>query len=193
MTAIGETEVLEPDGYLQPKRYRVTYECEKCGHVYHRIYKVVPRKDPPCPNRSCSDKSEIEDLKKRLDNLTAMLESGQAPAHIGQNVRVKAIDHTANIVMEDYGMTNLKDRVEPGEGVAPKLPPEQQKLADGYFGGSALKEHGINKKQMDLLGRRAIAGAFRNSAVAPTDIRPPGMRQGESPLRVVRTEKFTKS
>jgi hypothetical protein len=188
-----ETEVLEPDGYLQPKRYKITYKCERCGHVYHRTFKVVPRKDPPCPNKSCADKAEIEDLKKRLDNLTRMLESGQAPAHIGQNVRVKAIDTTANIVMEDYKFTNLKDRVEPGEGVAPKLPPQQQAMADNYFGGGSMKAAGLNKKQTDLLGRRAIAGAFRDMAVAPTSLRPPGSTPGESPLRVVRTEKFTKN
>jgi hypothetical protein len=188
-TKMLESETIMPgeDEFMGARRYKVTYQCEKCNHIYHRTFKAVPAKDPPCPNKSCAEVSEIEQLKKQVENLTRMLESQTPPAHIGQKPVVKAVDTTAKIVMEDYSLTNLKDNIRTGETMAPKLPPAQQAAADGYFGGSALKAAGINKKQMDLLGRRAMSGAFRGMSVAPSQIMP-AMPQGASPLRVVRTE-----
>jgi hypothetical protein len=109
-------------------------------------------------------------------------------AQIGKNVRVKAVDETAKIVMEDYQMTDLKDNIRHGENVAPKLPPAQQKAADNYFGNAGLKAAGINEKQAALLGRRAIAGAFRDMSVPPTVVQGTGHRQGESPMRRVGVE-----
>ncbi len=177
----------DPEEFMGVRRYRVTFECAKCGHVYRKTFKSIPKDDPPCPNPSCAEASRVAQLEKEVENLRRMLESGQPPAQIGKKVVVKAIDTTAEIVMQDYGLSNLKDGIRTGETMAPKLPPAQQAAADGYFGGQALKSAGVNKKQMDLLGRRAISGAFRSMSVAPSAIMP-HTPQGSSPLRVVRTE-----
>jgi len=181
------TTVIESESFLEPTRYRVRYQCQDCGHRYSKTVKAVPKVDPPCPNKACAAAREVLALKAELANMKAMIESGAAPAQIGKKVVVKAVDETARIVMEDYNMTNLKDNIRQGESVAPKLPPVQQRAADNYFGGGALASRGMNARQTELLGRRAIAGAFRNMAVPPTAI-VPGAAQGQSPLRVLRTE-----
>ena len=61
-------------------------------------------------------------------------------------------------------------------------------VQDNYFGGKGLQAAGINKKQADALGRRAIAGAFRSAALNPGSLQLPDVRNGQSPLRVMRTE-----
>jgi hypothetical protein len=201
--SVGSTgfEIMEPEGYLQPKRYKFHYRCEVCGHEYSKIAKAQPKHDPKCPDTGCVDKAEIAELKAQMANLQRMLESGVAPAQIGHKVSVKAIDQTASIVMEDFGMTNLRDGIAPGESMAPKLPVAQQTAADNYFSGNGFSPkqiasvtgqpatHGMTAKQTALLGRRAMAGAFRGMAVPPTVVRPKAS-QGESPLIRVGIEKI---
>jgi len=81
--------------------------------------------------------------------------------------------------------------------MAPKLPAAQQAQADNYFGGGGLRTTNIvpgtptvevSAKQINLLGRRALAGAFRGMAVTPGAIAPRGARPGEKSLHMVRTE-----
>lgn len=183
------TESLEPDGFMQPRRYRVTLRCLRCNHTYSRVVKNITGANPPCPRKACKAAALEEEVEKRARNMARILETGKAPGHIGENVTVKAIDETASVVMQDYGLTDLKDSIRPGESMAPKLPPAQQAQADGFFGGEAVrKRNNLNKRQMDNLGRRAMAGAFRGMAVNPTSV-VPGSR-GESPLRIVGTERI---
>ena len=194
-------EMLEPEGYLQPRRYKMNYRCELCGTEYHRVCKAPPRKDPPCPNKGCGDKARIAEMEKQIANLTRMLESGVPPAQIGHKTITKAIDATASIVMEDYGKTDLRDNLRVGDTMAPKLPAAQQHAADTYFGGGGFAPHqipsitgqkathGITAKQMNRLGQKAMAGGFRHMAVPPTIVRP-AAQQGESPLIRVGTEKL---
>ena len=177
MTETMESELLAPDGYLQPRKYRVTYRCEKCGHQYKRDYKAIPIKDPPCPNKECAKADEIADLKRQVANLTIMLQEQRAPGVVGSQV-VKAVDKTADIVMSDYKMTNLQDNVREGDTVAAKLPPAMQQAADSYFGGGIAKARGYNPGQIAALNSQAINGAFRGMAVSPKDI-------GFQPLRKV--------
>ena len=186
-TKMLEHEMVEPDGYLQPKKYRVRYECEKCGHTYSKVFKAIPVNDPPCPNKACAEKSEIADLKLQLARMEKMLLEQKAPAQNGTKLVVKAVDETAKIVMEDYNMTNLRDGIRHGEDMAPKLPPAQQAAADGYFGGKGLQSRGISSKQADLIRKRAISGAYRGMAVAPTAVMP-GATTGQSPLRLIGRE-----
>jgi len=181
---LPKTETLEPEGYLQPRKVRVHFRCGDCGHEWSRVYKSVPSRDPPCPNKTCSEASELATLRRENENLRRMLEEGRAPAQIGKNPTVKAVDTTAEIVMQDYGLTDLRDNVRQGESVAPKLPPQQQKQADSYFSPEAGRAAGMNKRQAELLKRRAIAGAFRNMAVAPTAIMPAGARAPGQPALV---------
>jgi hypothetical protein len=183
----GATETLEPDGYLQPSRVRVTFECRKCGKQFSRVYKCVPAKDPKCPNKHCAEESRLAQLERENENLRRMLESGHAPAQIGKNVTVKAVDATAEIVMQDYGLTDLKDNVREGETVAPKLPGRQQQMADAYFSpAKAGRMAGLRTRQAELMKHAAISGAYRGMAVPPSAIDPKG-RPGQSALVSVGT------
>ena len=205
------SELVEAETPFEKDKRRFNYHCDRCGHDWHRIAYAVPKKNPKCPNRSCAEVAENHELKQRVANLERMLMEGRAPAHIGANTTVKAVDYTASAVMEDYGLTDLKDGIRPGEDMAPKLPHAQQQQADNYFVGAAApagqpaagptgfkdtkvadfktgRPHTIKAKQMEMLGRRAIAGAFRGMAVAPTAVVPEAAKQIGSPIVRVRTE-----
>lgn len=192
------SEAQAPETPFEEHKFRVSYQCQQCGHEWKsRWLKAVPKKDPPCPNPSCAEVTRLRQQEAEHKRLLVMLEEGRAPAHIGQSNVVKAVDQTADIVMKDYKLTDLRDGIRPGESMAPKLPPQQQALADGVFGGSGdMKVRdpttgqtaSIQASALTRLGRRAIGGAFRNMAVAPNAVIPESVRN-RAPLTVVRTEK----
>ncbi|MDE2096580.1 MAG: hypothetical protein KGL39_04980 [Patescibacteria group bacterium] len=163
------------EGFMEPKKKRITFECAKCGHVFTRTFKAEPKHDPKCPSKTCGDSDRIADMQRQIANLTAMLADGRGPAHIGDNVKVKAVDKTAEIVMADHKLTDLRDGVRPGETMAPKLPVPMQNAADNFFSGGA-KALGtgdtMRSRQMKALGQRALAGAFRQGAIAPNMVLP---------------------
>lgn len=190
-TQIG-SDRLPPEGYLQPRRYREVFVCDDCGHEFSRITTKPGGKVPACPTAACKEIRKMATELKQAENFERIIESGIPPGHIGDKTIVRAIDTTAEIVMQDYGMTNLQDNVRTGDMVAPKLPAAQQRMADGYFGGKAMADRaGVGKRQMDILGRRAMAGAFRVMAVNP-QVANFGREAGTAPLSVVRTEKLSK-
>lgn len=178
---------LEPEGYLQPRRYRIHYECGRCGHEWSRVTTKIDSKDPPCPVKRCREEAFEEEIERRAENLARMLAEQRAPAQIGANQTVKAIDTTADIVMTDNHMTNLQDNLREGDMMAPKLPAPMQRVADGYFNGGALSDrYGSRRaKQMHRLGQQAIAGSFRNMAVNPGLVLPGSA--GQQALRKVDT------
>ena len=164
-------EMLEPDGYLAPTRYKITYRCGRCGKDFSRITTKLGGKDPPCPKKACKDAALDEEITRRASNLAKMLEEQRPPGHIGHNVTNRAIDATAEIVMSDHKLTDLKDNLRMGDTLAPQLPPQMQKAADGFFGGAAVKEKMTHhQKKLQSLGRLAINGAFRSTAANPAQI-----------------------
>lgn len=171
-------------GYLQKDKVRVWFVCDDCGHEYSHVYDAIPRRNAPCPQVSCVAARAARRARKSADNVTGMLESGQTPGITGRNPMVGVIDNTAKVVMEDYQLTDLKDNIREGESMAPKLPGKMQEAADGYFSGGA----GQTSKQAQLIGRRALAGAYRNMAVAPTQVFPGN--KGDPLLRHTRTIKL---
>ena len=189
-TETVESEWVDSEQYLGPKMKRIVFQCTKCGHQWTRTLKAVPRRDPPCPNRRCEEVAETERLKRENENLRRMLEEQRAPATIGQNLRVKAVDETARIVMEDQKFTDLRDNIREGEAMAPKLPQAQQALADAMFSNKAdakvpvIDSGGrrgvtIPAARLRAVGMRAIGGAYARNAVKPTAIipkeRPPAL------------------
>lgn len=181
-----DTETIMPESFLESRKYRLTCRCLRCGKPYSKVVSVVPEKDPPCPRKACKAAALEEEVERRAKNMAAILKSQQAPGHIGANNTVKAVDETAKIVMQDYHLTDLKDSVRAGESVAPKLPPVQQAQADNFFGGGNMRRK-MSQKQLDLLGRKAIAGAYRHMAVNPS-VALTGHSPGEPALRPVRVE-----
>lgn len=188
-TQIG-SDTLPPDGYLQPRRYREVFRCDDCGHEFSRITTKPGSKVPACPTKACKEIRALATELKEAEHREAMFESRVPPGHIGANVQVQAVDETAKIVMEDYKLTNLQDNVRRGDMIAPKLPAPQQRMADGYFGGKAMADRaGVSQRQMNILGRRAMAGAFRGMAVNPK-VTAFGRPEGAPALQSIRTEKL---
>jgi hypothetical protein len=176
-----EPQVIEAtwteEGFMQPSRKRITFQCPICEHIWAQTFKAEPLKDPPCPNKYCADRRALVDLQKQVANLTAMLTSGQAPAQIGNNIKVQAVDRTAEIVMQDHKLTDLRDGIRQGESMAPKLPVPMQNAADNFFsGGAAALGTGQSttrlQKRMQALGQRAIAGGMRDMSIAPNQVLP---------------------
>jgi Flp pilus assembly secretin CpaC len=183
VTETLSSEWIDSEQYLGPKMKRITFECEKCSHVWTRTYRAEPKHDPKCPNKSCADKQQIADLKREMANLRSMIESGQAPAQIGHNIRTKAIDKTAEIVMADHHMTDLKDNIRQGETMAPKLSTVMQRQADTLFTaakpvgqapimGASQSGSRVSSKFLARVGAKAIAGGYRMNSVAPTAVTP---------------------
>lgn len=129
-------------------RYKVTCRCNDCGTVFSRVLKSESAPNPKCPNRSCRK----EQRERGLD-----LTKAQAPAAVG-SVTARAVDTTAEIVMQDHGLSDLRDNVRQGETSTPKLAPNLQHQVDNFFNPSGLrKATGINGA---ALAQQAMAGAF---------------------------------
>lgn len=186
-TYVG-SETLPADGYLQPRRVKITCLCHRCGHEFSWVAKAVTAKDRPCPRKACKEAAIEEDVQRRAANMAKIFEEQRAPGVIGDKMVVKAVDETARIVMEDHNMTDLKDNIRPGEAMAPKLPGAQQAAADNYFSANPLQSRGVGSRQAELLKRRALAGAFRGMAINPSNVVPG--TPGQSPMRHIRTEKL---
>ena len=189
MSEVGQ-ELMEPDqdtpAFLQKRRYRITYQCARCGHEWSRVTSKLDGKDPPCPVAACREGAMEEEIMRRAEKLAQMLAEQRAPAQIGNNVQTKAIDETARIVMADHNLTDLKDNIRPGESMAPRLPPAQQAAADGFFSAGAAAGS-KQAKMLNRLGQRAISGAFRSTALNPTALI--GGKLGEAALHKVGEER----
>jgi hypothetical protein len=127
--------------------YKITCRCTVCGVKWVRRTKNPDSPDPACPNLACGEVP----VPIGMD-----LSSNRAPATIGGNLRVQAIDETANIVMQDYGMTNMRDDVREGESATPRLPPAQQAMADSYFGAPKQQQ----TRRMGFNSRAHVAAAL---------------------------------
>ena len=185
---------VKSDGYMEPDRYRVKCRCLRCGHVYSRIYKAVPKVDPPCPKKACKQALAAEQAAKEVAHVEAMIETGETPGHIGENVRVKAIDETAKIVMEDLKMTDLRDDMRPGESMAPRLTPRQQKMSENFWGGQRMADRkrnptyqlGVQTRQKGIIDN-AMAGKYIPNVAAG---QPSDAQTGDNVLRAIHGARY---
>lgn len=186
---VGSQEVT-PDSYLGKPKYRITCRCLRCGNTYKKVVARLTDDNPPCPKRACKAAAVAEERAIMERNLRAMIEAERGPGHIGNNDTVKIIDKTAEIVQQDYGLTNLKDNIREGESMVPSLPPKMQQAADNFFKGPTptADQKSRRTKQMELLGRRAMGGAFRNMSINPGLVVPG--TAGTSTLRKIGEEKI---
>lgn len=165
-------EVLPPEEYLGPRRYKIQCLCNRCGKTYSYVTTNPAREDPPCPKKRCKEARLNEEIERRARNMAKIIEEQRAPATIGDKVGVKAIDKTAEIVMADYGMTNLQDNLRPGDTMAPKLPGPMQQAADSMFSAPQVKGNSALARRMNARVQRALAGGSQVS-VNPNMATPP--------------------
>lgn len=139
------------------KKYRVQWRCNGCDKVSDTIVSdlaKVPDNCPACKRKIGRMRVGPETQEYRRD----VLRPG--------NVNTKAVDMTAEIVMKDYGMTDLKDQVRVGESSAPKLAPKLQAQADNMFSGNKAKR-GMLPPNARAMGQAAIRGAYARPAIDP--------------------------
>lgn len=107
--------------------FEVRIRCISCGTKYKRTMRAADENelaalpDPPCP--SCKKAEKVRGMA---------FGTGIVPS-IGGSLIAKAVDTTAEIVMQDYKMGDLRSDVREGESMAPKLAPKLQAMADNMF------------------------------------------------------------
>lgn len=119
--------------------YKSTYRCSDCKNTFEKITKAFPRKEPNCP--TCKKNSRVNSkgcVSDKTHNINAeskvrdIIESRHAPS-LGKSNFTKAMDATAEIVMKDYGLTDLQDNLRAGDSMAPKLRPDLERQVDEVF------------------------------------------------------------
>lgn len=110
--------------------YEAKYNCSDCNHAFIVITESRPRgRCPSCPEckkndyptlRSSTKTSRVYTQEELDANTKHIIDNQIAPTIVGSNF-TKAMDMTAKMVMQDYGMTNLKDNLRPGDAMVPKL------------------------------------------------------------------------
>lgn len=147
----------------------MSYRCGECKHEWRRVVKEIPKSDPKCPEcrkaKRIRTKSIVSTDTHDFDGMESIISSGKAPGVNGSNI-AKAMDATANMVMQDYGMSNLNDARKAGDVMAPKLPPVQQARADAMFAGrkKGMLQNGSQVNMQAMMGRQAMAGKFKPDA-----------------------------
>lgn len=138
-------------------RFQITLRCTSCAHKFKRILSaedemhLAELPDPPCP------RCNVVQRKRGMD-----IAAGKAPA-VGGSLAARAVDATAEIVMQDHGMTDLRSDVREGESMAPKLPPKQQALADNFFSAPRARRNpagGIFSLPPAAVMKAAVGGRF---------------------------------
>jgi len=124
--------------------FSASYRCSDCSHVFEKVTKRDPRKGgrlPSCPKcskgkystiKSISKSNTIQTPEEADKNINEICESRRAPA-TGKSNFTKAMDATSEMVMRDYGMTNLQDNLREGDSMVPKLRPELEQRVDQVF------------------------------------------------------------
>lgn len=163
-------------------KFQVTIRCHVCDTRYKRVMEALDAEtlallpDPPCP--SCKRKAR----KRRGLDLT----TGKAPS-VGGSLRVRAVDQTAQIVMQDHGMTDLRSDVREGETMAPKLAPRLQAMADNMFRRPGRKQ-GPSGTIFDLppqaVVRAAVTGRFKTRDTVDT-IAAHHRKRDSAPVRII--------
>jgi hypothetical protein len=151
----------------------------------------MPKDDPPCPRKKCQIDRAVEERLANDERFKKMVAEQRPPGHIGDKPVVRAIYETAQIVMQDHKLTDLKDSMREGDIAAPRLPPQQQAAADAFFSGGAVanefKRRGMGRvaAQARMLGAQVLANggaAFRGQGPRIAKIQASQGHAGDSAL-----------
>lgn len=145
----------------------MTFKCA-CGEVYKKITTNPNLSFAPCP--SCKKNKKSFKLLRMGDGevdaaalAPHVVPKGIAPGIIGSNT-ARAIDATAEIVMQDHKLTDLKDNIRAGEAMAPKLDPVRQQAADSMFSGKKRATNVPKNLDPARLAKRAMSGVLRDQS-----------------------------
>lgn len=138
------------------------YQCEDChsiAKIFEDIGETVLHSCPACDSSAIKYRGKIS---KDISSEAVM--------------KNKCVDKTADIVMTDYKMTDLKDNVRVGESMAPKLGAGAQSVADQMMGKKStdgmMSVYDANTRRIvkipqnrngAALAKRAMSGAMRGA------------------------------
>jgi hypothetical protein len=173
-------------------RYIIRCRCTHfgCGHIYKWTVDAENREavdklpNKPCPK--CAPKKAKKTKRKPKverrdayevasspiahDGIDGVIEAQRAPGINGANVTVRAIDETANIVMSDYGLSDLKTNTRAGDTMAPDLTPRQRQMNANFWGGKRGQKPMMDQAAGKQMVQQAMAGQFlAGNAGTPTD------------------------
>lgn len=125
--------------------YEAQYACSICNYAFSVISETNPKgRCPGCPK--CKENSTKKGQNKTLGRLKTekqlqeshkdIVESGKFPGIGGKSQLYKAHDATMQMVMQDYGLTDINDKPYEGENCVPKLPAHLEKQVNEGFGAS---------------------------------------------------------
>lgn len=186
---------------MTKQKYKMTFKCSDCKSTFDKITTNQNLMSPRCPY--CKEENEATKLHRIGDGpiseetliaqkamklymetpefQQSLLSKMMSPTPQSSQNTNKAIDVTAEIVMQDHKMGNITDKKQqPGETMAPRLDPVRQNMADNMFGkkksglntcldmgtgrARSMGDRGIN---MGALARNAMAGAYRGGSIDP--------------------------
>ena len=174
-------------------RYRMTFKCADCKNVFKQITSNSNLQSAPCPKcrraKMKASKPPIkfmrvgdgpvtdadllaEKIAKKLmktPEFQASLASKLlSPTPQAAQNRIKAVDTTADIVMQDYKIGDLPDHgMRVGDTMTPKLPPAQQAKADNFFGGGKKSGLPFNSRQVAAMINSGGLRPEANGAMNP--------------------------
>lgn len=181
------------------------YRCSDCGARFSIITEARPSNKARCPScpmckngnesaRKTISKSNVVHSKAKSEkNIRDINESRRTPSVIGSNNHNKAIDATAQIVMQDYGMTdiNLGSNLRDGDSCVPKLNHELEQKVDQVFAQQPNKVMGmpgasnLNRALMSQIN----AGHYKNQADPIKRMQDSGTRVPTQVIHEYRPEK----
>lgn len=168
---LGDGPIPETEQYAETRKPErpapnTIYQCKDChavAKVFEDVGETVLTLCPACDSPELQYRGKI---------------SRDIPT--SSQTKNKCVDKTADIVMTDYGMTNLKDNVGIGESMAPKLPGHAQTMADNMIGGARKGQNVVwdaNKRRPVVvpgnvgrganLARAALSGAMLDKTRDP--------------------------
>jgi len=143
--------------------YRSTYRCSECKSTFEKTTQGFPKKDPACPTckkmKRVHMKGSVSDKTHNFgetDIVGGTPEKPQKSFSMGGTNAHKAFDKTAEIVMQDYGMTdiNMNSNVRDGDNLVPKLRADLEERVNKGWGDKPNKVAGMQH-----------AGASLNKAI----------------------------
>lgn len=141
---IPESEVAEKKLPVYPN---TIYKCSACFALTKIHQEVGDNNLTECPACDSREIKYVGHIDRSIPEVS--------------KIQNKAVDVTANIVMEDYKMGDIKDDVRPGETMAKNLEPRLQKSADNFFSGNKKKSNAMPQNAAKL-AKTAMAGGFRD-------------------------------
>lgn len=166
-----------------PYRYRKTsYRCSECKLTFDKLRKFstekypegtdlpFPKKDPECPEckkvKKVNFKTSVTDDQHKHIRPDYVFPNDGKAFSMGGSAKSAAFDRTAEIVMKDYGLTdiNMNSNLRPGDDCVPKLRPDlEAKVSKGWGGGDKKPMMGQAGSSLNsALTQQINSGAFKN-------------------------------